>query len=78
MEKRLFLLWIAGESGDVVCRHAQMPAFVEANLADPALSGLDQAAMAAGITLERARVEMFGQLGRTFRRHRIEDSGERC
>jgi hypothetical protein len=55
-----------------------MPAFVEANFANAAFLGLDQAAMTAGITLQRAPVEMFGQLGRTFRRHRIEDGGERC
>jgi len=78
VKKRFFLGRIAGECGDVVCRHAKMPAFVEPNFANTAFLRLDQAAMAAGITLERARVEMFGQLGRTFRRHRIENSGERC
>jgi hypothetical protein len=55
-----------------------MPCFVEANFANPALPRLDQAAMTARITLQRAFVEMFSQLGRTFRRHRIENSGERC
>ena len=78
MEERLFLRGIARERRYVVRGHAQMPAFVEANFANAAFSGLDQAAMAAGVTLQRARVEMFSQLGRTFRRHRIEDSGERC
>ena len=78
MEERLFLRWIARERGDVVCGHAQMPAFVEANFANPAFPLIDQAAMTAGVTLQRARVEMFGQLGRTFRSHRIEDGGERC
>lgn len=78
MEERLFLGWIARERGDVVCRHAKMPALVEADFANPAFSGLDQAAMTAGVTLQRARVEVFGQLGRTFRGHRVEDSGERC
>ena len=75
MEERFFLRWIARERGNVVCRHAKVSAFVEANFANPAFPGLDQAAMTAGVTLERARVEMFSQLGRTFRGHGIEDGG---
>jgi len=78
MEERLFLGWIAGERSDVVCRHAQVPALVEADFADAAFPDFDQAAMAAGVALERARVEMFGEFRRAFRGHRIEDGGERC
>jgi hypothetical protein len=37
-----------------------VPAFVEANFADAAFSSFDQAAMAAGVTLERASLEVFG------------------
>jgi hypothetical protein len=51
---------------------------VEANFADAALSFLDQTPVTTRVTLQRARIEMFGQFGRTFRCHRIEDSGERC
>jgi hypothetical protein len=55
-----------------------MAAFVESDLADTAFTFLDQAAMPTGVTLQRARIKMFGQLGRTFGGHRIEDCGERC
>ena len=78
MEERLFLGWIAGKRGNVVCGHAQMAAFVEADSTDAALPHVDQAAIAAGVTLERARVEMFGEFRRAFRGHRVEDGGERC
>ena len=78
MEERLFLGRIAGERGDVVRRDAQVTAFIEANFANAALPLFNQAAMAARVTLQRARVEMFGQFRRTFRGHRVENGRERC
>lgn len=78
MEERLFLGWIAGQRGDVVSRHAQVPALVEANFADAAFPDFDQTAMAAGITPERTCIEMFSEFRRAFRSHRVEDGGERC
>jgi hypothetical protein len=38
VEERFFLGRIAGERGDVIRGHAQVPAFVESNLADAALA----------------------------------------
>jgi hypothetical protein len=78
VEERLFLSRIARKGGDVINRHTQVPAFVEPDLADPALAFLDQTAMPARVTLQRAAVEVFGQLRRTFGGHRIEYGGERC
>jgi hypothetical protein len=52
-----------------------MPALVESHLADAAFTQLDQASMPARVTLQRAGFEMFGQLGRTFSGHRVDDCG---
>ena len=60
MKERFLLGWVAGERGDIIRRHAQMSGFVEANFADAALAFFDQAAMAAGVTLQSAVGEMFG------------------
>ena len=59
MEERFFLGWITRECGDVVCGHTQMAAFIKAYFANAAFPLLDEAAMAAGVTLEGAGFEMF-------------------
>ena len=78
MEERLLLCRIAGEGGDVIRRDTKMAALIESNLADAALAFLDQASMATGITLQRACIEMFSQLGRAFDGHRIQHGGQWC
>ena len=74
-KKGFLLSWIAGERGDVVCRHAQMSALVEANFADAALAFFDETAMAAGVTLQRAAFKMLGQFRRAFSGQRVEHIG---
>lgn len=61
MKEGFLLGRVAGERGHVVCRHAQMPALVEADFADTALTFLDEAAMAAGITLQGVARQVLGQ-----------------
>jgi hypothetical protein len=78
VEEGFFFSRITGESGNVVRRDAKVPALVEANFADAALARVYQASMAAGVTPQRARIQVLGQFGRTFSRHRIEDGRERC
>src|SRR5688572_9081109 len=73
VEKRFLFGRIAGEGGDVICRDAQVAAFVKANFADPAFVELDQTTMSAGVTLEGAVVELFGQFGCAFDGHRVEN-----
>ncbi len=53
-----------------------MAAFVESHFADAAFTQLDQAAMAAGKTLQGSAFELLGQLGRTLDGHRIENGRE--
>ena len=53
-----------------------MTTFVEPDLADPALSLLDQAAVSTGKTLKRVILEMLRQFSSAFSGHRIEDVGE--
>lgn len=66
MEKRLLLSWIAGERSDIVCGNTQTPTLIEANFADAALAFLDEAAMAAGVTLERVIRQVLSQFRRAF------------
>ena len=73
VEKRFFLSRITGEGSNVVNRHTKMPVFVESHLTNAAFAEFYQAAMSARVALQRAGVEMFRQLGRTFSSHRIED-----
>src|SRR5205823_8165950 len=77
MKERLLLGRIALQSRHVISRHAQVTVLVEADFADAALSFLDQAAMAAGIALERQLRQLLGQLGRAFGGHLIQNFGER-
>jgi hypothetical protein len=53
-----------------------MTFFVEPYFTDSSLTFVDETTMSTGKTLQRAVVEVLGQFGRTFNRHRIEDSRE--
>jgi hypothetical protein len=45
-------------------------------LSDAALTGLDQTAMPARVTLKRVLIEMLGQLRRTFGGHLVQNFSE--
>ena len=69
MEKGFLLRGIARERGDIVCRYAKLPTFIESNFTDAALPLIDQAPMSAGITFQSIVFEMLGQVGRTLDSH---------
>lgn len=73
VKERLLFCRVTRERGNIVRGHAQMAAFVETNLTNAALTGLDQAAMTAGITFQRAGFQVFRDFRRAFSGHRIED-----
>jgi hypothetical protein len=54
-----------------------MSAFVEANFADAALAFFDEAAMAAGVTLQGAARQVFCKLSRAFDGHFVQDVSKR-
>jgi hypothetical protein len=77
MKKRFLFRRITRQRGDVVCGDAKFSGFVETNFANAALAFLDEATMAAGVTLERAIGQLFDQFRRSFSGQRIQNFGER-
>src|SRR3989442_1401740 len=75
MKERLLLGGIARRGGEVARRHEERAVAVEANLADPPASRLDEAAVAAREAAHGAVRELFDQL--PFAHARVEDLGER-
>jgi hypothetical protein len=59
MKERFLFCRVAGKSSDVVCRNQQMTGLIEPDFADPALTLLDEAAMAARITLQGVIWQVF-------------------
>jgi hypothetical protein len=53
-----------------------MTGLVKANFTDAALAGLNQAAMPARVTLQRAVLEMFGQFRRACGGHLVQNFSE--
>jgi hypothetical protein len=76
MKERFLFGRITGEGGHVIYRHAQMTGFVKRTLQMPRLPDLNQAAMPAGVTLQRAVLEMFGQLRRACGGHLVQNFSE--
>jgi hypothetical protein len=52
--------------------------FIEPDLADTAFTLFDQTPVTARVAFKRSGVEVFGEFGRSFHGHRVEDGGERC
>src|SRR5437879_12425397 len=62
MEERLLLSGIALQRRHVAGRHVQRAVLVEADLADPTASGLDEAAVPAGEAAHRMVGKLLDQL----------------
>jgi hypothetical protein len=78
VKKRFLLGRVTSESGDVIRRHAQVATFIEPDLADTAFTLFDQTPVTARVAFKRSGVEVFGEFGRSFHGHRVEDGGEGC
>ena len=76
MKEWFLLSRIARQRGDIIHRHAQMPAFVEANFANAPLALFDETAMTTRVALERVSGEMFGKFNRAFRGHLVQNFSE--
>jgi hypothetical protein len=78
VKKRFLFGWITRQRSHVIRGHAQVAGFIEPHFANTAFALFDQTTMPARVTFQRPGVEMFGEFGRTFYGHRIEDGCERC
>src|SRR2546427_12080775 len=76
VEERLLLDGVELEAGDVARRDHKTPVFVPAHLADAALPGRDQAAVAARVAPHAARGEPLVQL--SLARQTPEHVDQRC
>ena len=66
MEERFLFGWITGERGYIVYRHAKLSVFIEADLADTPLAGVDKTPMSARVTLQGSAREVLDQFRRTL------------
>jgi hypothetical protein len=76
MEEGFLFDGVALQRPDVPPGHPQRAAVIEADLADAAAPGTDEAAVAAGVAFDGPVLTPLNQLA--FDRMRVEDGAKRC